>query len=115
MQTDMWLSRQINIDLRLLSVAIAVLMSFWYISVWLGLHAGKGFVSNLNLFWSLVYVGAPFVAIVLAIILLYSHYSSGERFKWWVYPAALFAFSPWLLGVLGILIAFVFSLFGSAL
>src|SRR4051812_43042498 len=88
--------RDIRISIPSQAIAVIVLTAFWYFTWWLGLRSGKGFVSNLHLFWGTSFFLAPFVAAIFSIALLVSHFRAGQSRRWLVYLAVLFALTPWL-------------------
>ncbi len=85
----------LNIGIRTQSVSVAVLPALWYVSVWLMIHAGKSGIGNLDLFWSTILVLGPFIAPILAVMLVISCSRSGFRHSGWVLFAVLTVVSQW--------------------
>jgi hypothetical protein len=88
--------RDIRISIPSQAVTVIALTLLWYLSWWLGLRAGKGFISNLHLFWGAAFFYAPIIAAVFSVIMLISHFRTGRSHRWLVYTAVLIATTPWI-------------------
>jgi hypothetical protein len=86
-----------RIGVRTQAAGVIGMIMFWCWSVWLGAHAGKGFVSNLSLFWNAVFSWMPFIALVFMAVLVFTYFRSGRRHLWWLVIAIGSALFPWFL------------------
>lgn len=89
-------SQDIRISIPSQAIVVVVFTALWYLAWWLGLHSGKGFLSNLHFFWGASFFLAPVVALIFSIALLLSHFRAGQSHRWLVYPTVLFAITPWI-------------------
>jgi hypothetical protein len=92
--------KKIQIGPRPLAAGVIATVAIWYSSLWLGLREGKGFVSNLSLFWNAVFTFLPFIASLFTVMLLIVYFRSGRPHGWWVLCAVSVAVSPWVLFIL---------------
>ena len=53
---------KVHIGIRTQAIAVIAVVAIWSWSLWLGLHAGKGFISNMSLLWNIVFIFFPFLA-----------------------------------------------------
>jgi hypothetical protein len=88
--------RDIQVGVRAPAVIALAMVALWCLSVWLGERAGKGFVSNLGLFWVFVFSLAPLIAPLFAGLALFLHFRLGRTHGPWAYLAMLAAVAPWL-------------------
>lgn len=89
--------REIRVGVRSPATIVFLLIPLWFLSVWLGIHAGKGFVSSLSLFWGAVFMFVPFIAPIFAAVALFLHFRDGRRHPFWAYTALVVSLLPWFL------------------
>ena len=86
---------KLEIGVRAQSVVVVVVSALWYVSVGMIFYAAKATIGNLNLFWNTVFWLGPFIAAILAVILVISHLRSDRRHSGWFSFAVLAAISQW--------------------
>jgi hypothetical protein len=86
----------IRVGVRSQAAIVIGITVLWYLAWLLGNLSGKGFVSNLHLFWVASFIYGPFVATAFSLILLVSHFRAGRPYRTLVYAAVLLSLTPWL-------------------
>jgi hypothetical protein len=88
---------KVPVSIRCLNLLILSLNLLWFLSFFLALRSGKGFVSNLNLFWDLIFFGTPYVTAVLVLVLLLVHLKQRRRITLLSITAFVLTAFPWCL------------------
>jgi hypothetical protein len=75
---------------------ILSLVALWLTAEFLGKRAGKGFVSNLSMFWAVTYIIAPLIAAIISVILAIDCYRLRPARRWLLSLIVLTGLAPLL-------------------
>lgn len=88
--------RKVKVGIPSLAGLVLLFAALWHLSLLLGTQAGKGFVSNLSLFWVAVFSLCPYICGGFLLLLTAIYFRGHRAHTKWYATAVVIGLTPML-------------------